>query len=71
MVGANVDWSGCGEVEQVAGKLSGVPMLKHSPVQADAVWENYLDGFTVEEVADMFRLPLEQVRAVVEYAKER
>jgi len=35
-----MDWSGCGEVEQVAGKLSGVPVLKGTRVQADLVLDN-------------------------------
>jgi uncharacterized protein (DUF433 family) len=37
---AIMDWSGSGEVEQVAGKLSGVPPLKGTRVQADLVLDN-------------------------------
>ena len=32
----SIDWSGCDEVEQVPGKVSGVPILKHSRVSASA-----------------------------------
>jgi uncharacterized protein (DUF433 family) len=62
-----IDWSGCDEVERVPGKVSGVPILKHSRVQADSVVSN-ADSCSVEEVADMFELPIEQVKAVVDYA---
>jgi hypothetical protein len=35
-----MDWSGCDEVEQVEGRLSGVPVLKGTRVQADFVLDN-------------------------------
>jgi uncharacterized protein (DUF433 family) len=66
-----MDWSKCSEVEQIPGKVSGVPILKGTRVQADAVWENYQDGISVEEVADLFRLDVDQVRTVIDYAARR
>ena len=62
-----IDWSGCDEVERVPGKVSGVPILKHSRVQADAILENFEDGLSAEEISYQFSLPLEQVNAVIRY----
>jgi len=65
-----MDWTGCDEVEQIPGKVSGVPLLKGTRVQADAIAENYDEGFTAQEVADMFRLDLRQVHAVLDFASQ-
>jgi uncharacterized protein (DUF433 family) len=62
-----MDWSGCGEVEQIPGKVSGVPILKNTRVQADAIVVNAAD-YPAEEVADLFDVSIEQVRAVLDYA---
>lgn len=70
-VGGAMDWAGCDEVEQVPGKVSGVPILKGTRVQSDAITENYDEGFTAQEVADMFRLDLRQVQAVLDFASQR
>jgi uncharacterized protein (DUF433 family) len=65
------DWLGCDEVEQVPGKVSGVPILKGTRVQADAIVENYQSGLSAPEIADLFDLRPEQVEAVIDYAQER
>jgi uncharacterized protein (DUF433 family) len=62
-----LDWSGCDEVERVEGKLSGVPVLKDTRVQADLVLDNYQAGLSAEEIADIYRLKLQQVKAVIDY----
>jgi uncharacterized protein (DUF433 family) len=64
-----MDWTGCEVVERVQGKVSGVPILKHSRVQADTVWESYELGETVEEIAYSFSLKPEMVEAVVAFAE--
>lgn len=66
--GAVMDWSGCAEVERIPGKVSGAPILKNSRVFADSIVENYEDGETAESLADMFNVPVEQVRTVLDYA---
>jgi uncharacterized protein (DUF433 family) len=62
------DWSGCDEVEQVEGKVSGVPILKHTRMQADLVADNYQAGLSVEEIADTYGLDPRQVKAVIDYS---
>ena len=66
-----MDWSGCGQVERVLGKVSGVPILKGTRVQADAVLGNFEAGESPESIADMFDLDLQQVRSVLKYALDR
>jgi uncharacterized protein (DUF433 family) len=63
-----MDWSGCSLVEQVPGKVSGVPILRGSRVQADSVLENFESGESAEDIADNFDLPIEHVRQVLAYA---
>jgi uncharacterized protein (DUF433 family) len=63
----DVDWSGCSEVEQIEGKVSGVPILCGTHVQADAIVENYEVGLGAAEIADTFDLDVAQVQAVIDY----
>ena len=63
-----VNWSACSLVESVPGKVSGVPILKHTRVQADAIVENYKSGSPVEEIADNFDIPEGAIRDVLSYA---
>jgi uncharacterized protein (DUF433 family) len=63
-----IDWSGCDEVEQVEGKKGGVPILKHTRMQADLVVDNYQAGLSVDEIADVYDLDPRQVKAVIDYS---
>jgi uncharacterized protein (DUF433 family) len=65
-----IDWSGCSLVESVPGKVSGVPILKGTRVQADAIVENYESGSPVDEISDNFCIPEETIREVLAYAAQ-
>jgi uncharacterized protein (DUF433 family) len=62
-----IDWSGCEEVERVEGKKGGVPILKHTRMQADLVVDNYQAGLSVDEIADVYDLDPRQLKAVIDY----
>lgn len=62
-----MDWTGCAVVESVPGKMSGVPVLRHTRMPADSVIENFAD-LSPEEIAEDFDLDLNDVRAVLIYA---
>ena len=62
-----MDWTGCDAVEVVPGRVSGVPVLKHSRVQADTVLESYELGETVEEIAYSYSLDPENIRKVLAF----
>lgn len=65
---AVMDWTDCPEVETVPGKVSGVPILKHSRMPADAIVQNYRSGLPPDEIAEVFELPAEGVRKLLAYA---
>jgi uncharacterized protein (DUF433 family) len=48
---AQHDWSDCPLVEVNPRKVSGVPILKGTRMQADSVVENYEGGSPVEEIS--------------------
>jgi uncharacterized protein (DUF433 family) len=66
-----MDWTGCDVVEVIPGKVSGVPILKGSRVQADAVLENAESGESVDDIAYNFDLNPEDIRKVLAYASSR
>ena len=47
-----IDWSGCPLVEVNPKKVSGVPILKGTRMQADGIVENYVGGSPVEEILE-------------------
>ncbi len=66
-----VDWRDCPLVEINPRKLSGVPVLKGTRMQADSIVENYLGGLPANEIAEVFELPADSVRALLGYAGKR
>jgi uncharacterized protein (DUF433 family) len=63
-----MNWNGCESVETVPGKVSGVPIIKGSRVQADTVLESHELGESVEEIAYSFDLNPEDIRKVLTFA---
>jgi uncharacterized protein (DUF433 family) len=63
-----MDWSNCEIVEINPHKVSGVPILKGTRVQADTIVENYEGGSDVEEIAENFAIPVAMVREVLAFA---
>ena len=66
----DIDWSDCSIVERDPEKMGGAPTVRGWRVTADAVVENYDDGISAEEIAEMFTLPLEDVLGVLAYSEE-
>jgi uncharacterized protein (DUF433 family) len=63
-----VDWTDCPLVERNPLKLSGVPIVMHTRVQADSIVENYESGSPVEEIAENFDIPEDVIHALLAYA---
>ena len=63
-----MNWSQCNIVEVNPRKVSGVPILKGTRVQADAIVENYEGGSEVEEIAENFAIPVAMVRELLAFA---
>ena len=66
-----MDWTGCDTVEVIPGKVSGLPILKHSRVQADTVLESHELGESVEDIAFSFHLDPDDIRKVLAFAEAR
>lgn len=66
-----MDWSGCPDVEVDPEKLGGTPILKHSRMPAEGIVENYAEGMSAQEIAEVFQLPTNGVRDLLAYAKPR
>jgi uncharacterized protein (DUF433 family) len=65
-----VDWSGCHLVERVADRVSGVPTLRDSRLPADSIVSNSDAGESPEAIADMYEVPVEVVRGVLDFASQ-
>jgi uncharacterized protein (DUF433 family) len=60
-----MDWSGCESVEVVPGKVSGVPLIRHTRVPVDLVVSSWDGGESVDEIAFNYDLNLEEINAVL------
>ena len=65
------DWSQCGAVESVPGKLSGAWVFRGSRIPVSVVFENLEDDLAIGEIVNMFDgLTQEQVKAVLDFAAQ-
>jgi uncharacterized protein (DUF433 family) len=65
-----LDWTGCPEVERVAGKVGGVWLFKGTRVPVSALFENLEGGARVDEFLEWFPgVTREQVASVLAHAE--
>ena len=66
-----LDWSKCGAVESVPGKVSGAWVFRRTRIPVAAVFENLEDGLTIDQVAALYDgLTRDQIKAVLEFAAQ-
>jgi len=65
---ATLNWSQCPAVESVPGRLSGAWVFRDTRMPVSAVFENLEAGATIEEIAEWFRIPKDQIIEVLEFA---
>jgi uncharacterized protein (DUF433 family) len=63
-----MDWSECPLVEVKPGVQHGRPVLRGTRMPADDIVENWEAGVDESDIAEDFRLPIEQVHAILAYA---
>jgi uncharacterized protein (DUF433 family) len=63
-----VDWADCPIVETNPRKVSGVPIVKGTRVQADSIVENFEGGSPVEEISENFNIPETTIRELLTFA---
>ena len=64
-----IDWSDCRLVERVPDRMSNVPILKGTRVQADSIVENFCGGSPVEEISENFFIPESTIRELLQFAQ--
>ena len=65
-----LDWTNCGAVERVPGKVSGVWVFKGTRVPVHALFENLEGGATVDQFLEWFPgVTREQALAVLKFAE--
>lgn len=65
------DWSGCVEVEQKEGKVSGAWVFTGTRIPLAALYENLACGATIYEFVEWFPgVSEQQVRAVLDHEVE-
>lgn len=65
-----LNWSQCPAVESVADRLSGAWVLRDTRVPVTTVFENLEAGATIDEIAEWFDVPREQLVAVLDFAAQ-
>jgi len=63
-----LDWTKCGAVESVPGKVSGAWVFRGTRLPVATIFENLEDGLTIEEIMEQFDVTREQVTAVLDFA---
>ncbi len=63
-----MNWLDCPAIEQVPGKLSGVPILKHSRVRPEDLILNEEEG--EQWLADAFGIAINEIREVLAFYHE-
>lgn len=67
-IGIAIDWLRCAAVEVVPGKVSGVPVIKHSRVRPDDLVANRAEGEAW--LCYAYDLPVETTRAVLAFYEQ-
>ncbi len=49
------DWSQCGAVESIPGKLSGAWVFRGSRIPVCVVFENLEDGVSIDELLELYQ----------------
>ncbi len=65
---ANLDWSHCPDVESVPGKVSGAWVFKGTRTSVQLVFSNLEAGMSPAEIAEVFEIEPEKIKAVLHFA---
>ncbi len=65
-----LDWSQCPAVESIPGKVSGAWVLRGTRMPVQTIFENLEAGMSVQEITEVFDVSAEEVRSVLQFARE-
>jgi uncharacterized protein (DUF433 family) len=63
-----LDWSQCPAVESVPGRVSGAWVFRGTRMPVQTVFENLEAGLSPGEIAEIFEVTPEEIRAVLHFA---
>jgi uncharacterized protein (DUF433 family) len=69
-MGASLDWSQCPAVESIPGKVSGAWVFKGTRMPVQTVFQNLEAGMSPQEIAEVFDVTPEEIRAVLHFAHQ-
>ena len=67
---AALDWSQCGAVESVPGKVSGAWVFRGTRMPVQTVFENLGAGLSAREITEVFDVTADEIKAVLHFAAE-
>ena len=66
---SDIDWMQCELIEQVAGKVSGRPIVRGTRILPDAIVNSFDAGGTLEDIHEDYPgLTIRQIQRLVEFA---
>lgn len=67
---AFVDWTGCDLVEQIPGKVSGLPVIRGTRILADTIVQDAKLGSALEEIHENYPdLSFAMIRELLAFAQ--
>ena len=63
-----LDWSQCGAVEAVPGRVGGAWVFKNTRLPVSIIFQNLEAGATVQEIAKWFDISPELINEVLDFA---
>jgi len=67
-----LDWTKCEQVESVAGKMGGRPVVKGTRIEPDAIVQEKALGRTPDQThADFPTLPVDTILQILAFAQKR
>ncbi len=65
-----IDWSQCPAVESIPGKVSGAWVFRGTRMPVQTVFDNLEDGMSLQEIAEVFDVTPDEVKAVLRFASK-
>jgi uncharacterized protein (DUF433 family) len=67
---ADIDWMACELIEQIPGKVSGLPLVRGTRIMPDGIVNSYDMGESIEDIhEDWPSLSIAQIKRLIEFAK--
>ena len=66
-----MDWTNCPEIERVAGKMGGRPVIKGTRIEPETIVTDFELGSPVEEIHENFpTVPVDRIKRLIAFAQK-